>query len=150
MSRIRWYGSLERDAVPALDDHVRRRADAEARTGRARPRPATPTLWAMQRRARGCRRGRWRVPSRSVGRPRRGQRERREAVGAVGLARPDVGVAEVGQLLDQLPLLVQRDAVEGDGHAVALHASARCPCVVRPALGAAGIPVTPRRHTSTP
>ena len=30
--------------------------------------------------------------------PRRGQRQRREGVGAVGLGRPDVGVAEVGQL----------------------------------------------------
>src|SRR5690606_7836588 len=48
--------------------------------------------------------------------------QRREGVGPVGLARPDVGVAPVRQLDDRLPLGVEGEAVERDGHAVALHA----------------------------
>ena len=54
-------------------------------------------------------------------RPHRGQRQRREGVGAVGLGRPHVRVAEVGQLDDPVTLRVERGAVERDGHAVALH-----------------------------
>ena len=53
-------------------------------------------------------------------RPHRRQRQRREGVGAVGLGRPHVRVAEVDELLDPLPLGVEGDAVERDGHAVAL------------------------------
>ena len=56
------------------------------------------------------------VPSRSARRPRRRQRERRERVGAVGLGRPHVGVAEVGQLFELGALRVER-APEGHGHA---------------------------------
>ena len=51
-------------------------------------------------------------------RPRGGQREGRERVGAAGLARPEVGVAEVGGLLEPLALLGQRDVVERDRDAV--------------------------------
>src|ERR671910_851743 len=42
-------------------------------------------------------------------------------VAAIGLRRPRVGVAQVCQLGDLVTLLVERDAVERDGHAVALH-----------------------------
>ena len=40
--------------------------------------------------------------------PRRRQRERRERVRTVGLGRPDVGVAEVGELVQLLAVAVQR------------------------------------------
>ena len=43
-----------------------------------------------------------------AGLPRRGQRQRREGVGAVGLGRPDVGVAEVGQLGQLVAVGVER------------------------------------------
>ena len=60
------------------------------------------------------------VPEPQRRRPHRRQRQRRERVGAHRLRRPQVGVAEVGQLHDPVALVVERDAVEGDGHAVAL------------------------------
>ena len=77
------------------------------------------TDWAMHAGPR-VNAGTMAVPRRSDGRPHRGERQRRERVGAVGLGRPHVGVAEVGQLHDPVPLRVERDAVEGDRHAVAL------------------------------
>src|SRR4029450_10799882 len=55
-------------------------------------------------------------------RPRAGQDQRRERVGAVHLRGPHVGVAEVGQLGEQVSLAGQGDAVDGHGDAVALHA----------------------------
>src|SRR5439155_6316540 len=80
----------------------------------------------QQRRAAEVR-GKDRLAQAHGGRPRRGQGERREAVGAVGLARPEVGVAQVGRLLEPLPLLVQGHAVERDGDAVALLRHGRSP-----------------------
>ena len=47
--------------------------------------------------------------------PRRRQRERGEPVVAAGLARPDVGEAELGELLVPLAVLVQAHAGERDG-----------------------------------
>ena len=45
--------------------------------------------------------------------------ERRETVGAVDLGGPHVGVAEVGESMEPLAMFEQRDAVKGDGDAVA-------------------------------
>ena len=78
------------------------------------------TLWARHAGPR-VKAGTMAVPRRSVGRPHRGQRQRRERVGAVGLGRPHVRVAEVDELAEPLALLVQRHLVERDGHAVAGH-----------------------------
>ena len=55
---------VERDAVPPLDDHVRRRADADARRGPARLRRGSRSS-ARAARDRGCRRGR--RPGRAAG-----------------------------------------------------------------------------------
>ena len=94
-------GLVERDVVPPLDDHVRRRADAEHEPAgrgvgqrrhalRQRGRPA-----GERRHDRGAQTQRRR--------PHRGERERRERVGAVRLARPHVGVAELDQLGEPRP-----------------------------------------------
>ena len=66
-------------------------------------------------------------------RPCRRQRQRREGVGAAGLGRPEVRVAERGDLLEPLPVRVQRDAVERHCDAVAL----RDAHVPSPSVGAA-------------
>src|SRR5439155_21153527 len=55
----------------------------------------------------------------SLRRPLRREDERREAVGAAGPARPEAGVAGGDGVFDPAPLVVQLNAVEGDGDAVA-------------------------------
>ena len=73
------------------------------------------THWARQRRRPGVgRHDRRAEPQPRL--PRRGQGQRREGVGAVGLGRPDVGVAEVGQLGELVAVGVQR-AGQRHGHA---------------------------------
>ena len=61
------------------------------------------------------------VPSAERRRPRRRHRQRDESVRAARLGRPHVGVAEVDQFLDDLPVLGERSAVEGNGDAVRGH-----------------------------
>ena len=78
-----------------------------------------PTLWAIRAGPR-VKAGTMAVPEPQLGRPGRGQGERGEGVGAVGLARPGVGVAEPAQLREPVPLGVQRRPVEGDGDPVAV------------------------------
>jgi hypothetical protein len=51
--------------------------------------------------------------------PSGGEHERCEPVGAVDFGGPDVGVAQVGQAMEPLFVLGERDAVEGDSDAVA-------------------------------
>ena len=100
---------VERHAVPPLDDDVRRRADAEREAARRGRRPSLATDCAMHAGAR-VKAGTIAVPRRSAGAHCGGERERRERVGAVGLGRPHVGVAEVGELLVLRSLRVQRAA----------------------------------------
>ena len=107
-------GLDERDAVPALDDDVARRPDADGE--------ATGRGVGHRRHALGHARGRAGV-GRDDGRaeaqarlPRGGEGERGEGVGAVGLGRPQVGVAEVGELGELVPVGVQR-AGQRRGHA---------------------------------
>ena len=96
----------ERHAVPALDDHVARRADADGEATRRGVGQRGHGLRQARRRARVRRHdGRAEAQARL---PRRGQGERGEGIGAVGLRRPDVGVPEVGDLGVPLAVRVQR------------------------------------------
>ena len=97
----------ERHAVPALDDHVAATTRCRCANRPGRGVGQRRALWARQRR-RPRVGGHDRRPQAQPGLPRRGQRERRERVGAVGLRRPDVGVAEVGQLGQTVTVGVQR------------------------------------------
>ena len=104
---------LERHPVPALDDHVRRRAEAEheapaatrpasaARAARARAGPARERVddAGPQAHPLGC---------------AAGERERREAVGAGGLARPEVVVAGRLGAAEEVAVVGERDAGERD------------------------------------
>ena len=120
MSRTRLYGSskgmpFQRSTITSDDVPI-------PNTNRPGAADATDaTDWAMHAGPR-VKAGTMALPSRSEGRPHRGQREWREGVGAVGLGRPHVGVAQIGEFDDPLPLLVQRYPVERNGHAV----SRRC------------------------
>ena len=119
MSRTRGSGRSKASLVPALDDHVRGGADADRDPAGA----AAARLAAHWARVAGPRvnTGAMAVPSRRPA-PIRWPGPAGERVGAVHLRGPGAGVAEVGQLGHQVPLVGQGDAVEGDGDAVALHA----------------------------
>ena len=107
-------GLLERDAVPPLDDHVARRADADREpAGRGVGHRRHALCHAGRRPGVG---GHDRRAEPEPRFPRRGQCERGERVGAVGLGRPDVGVAHVGERAELLAVAVQR-AGERNGHA---------------------------------
>ena len=103
MSRVRLYGSskgmpFQRSTI-TLDEVPMPSTKRPGAAWASEPtllgqRAGTPCVGGHDRRAEPQRR-----------RPHRGQRQRRERVGAVGLAGPDVGVAEVGQLLEPVTLL---------------------------------------------
>ena len=114
MSRTRLYGStngtpFHRSTI-TFDDVPMPKAN---RPGAASASDATD--WAMHAGAAG-ERGHDRRAEPQRRRPLRRQGERGERVGAVGLGRPHVGVAEVGQLVELVALRMER-APEGHRHA---------------------------------
>jgi hypothetical protein len=107
----------ERHPVPALDDDVRRRADAEDEA------PAAGVL--QRRRLLGQQRRPARVGVDDAGRQadalgdRRSHRQRREAVGPGGLAGPEVVIAGGLRAAEQVEMVAQRQAGEREGQAPA-------------------------------
>ena len=98
-------GLDERHAVPAFDDHVARRADTDREaSGRGVGQRCHALGETCRRPGEG---GDDRRAEAQARLPRGGQGQRREAVGAVGLGRPDVGVPEVGELGELLAVAVQ-------------------------------------------
>src|SRR5581483_5023775 len=109
----------EGDAVPALDDHLGRGPDSQHRPSRRR--------LLERRRRHGDDRGPARV-RRDDGGAQAGVRgegrrvdEWREAVDARRLHRPEVGVAELLGLANDVAMLAQRVPEHGDGESVARH-----------------------------
>ena len=117
--------ALERDPVPALDDPVRRGADPEREAPAAGVGERRRLLGEQRRPARedaddaGA-------EARALG-PRGRQRQRREAVGAVGLAAPEVGVAGRLGAADEVAVVAQRQSRQRQRQAPALAACARDP-----------------------
>ena len=109
----------ERHVVPALDDAVRRCADAEREppVGEIRERRG---LLREQRRPAGEDTDHSGPEPRALG-PRRGRSERGEPVGPVGLAAPQVGVAGRLRATDQVGVVAQWQLGEWEGEAPAVH-----------------------------
>jgi len=107
----------ERHAVPALDDHVRGRADPEDEAA-ARGVRQRGSLLGEQGRAARVRVDDAGAEPDPLGH-RRGQRERGEAVGPRGLAGPQVVVARGLGAAEQIELVAQRNAGERDRQAPA-------------------------------
>ena len=104
----------ERHAVPPLDDDVARRADADGEPPGRGVGQRGDALGEARRRP-GERRDDRRAEAQPR-LPRRGERQRRERVGAVRLGRPHVGVPEVGELGETVATGVQRTG-QRHGHA---------------------------------
>ena len=119
VSRTRWYGlsngmPFHRSTITSDDVPM----PSAKRPGRGLAHRSRPSTRACARR--GCTRARSRCRSRSAGAHCAASDERRERVVAARLGRPQVGVAEVDELLHDLALLEQRDAVERERDAVSL------------------------------
>ena len=118
VSRTRWYGfsngmpfqfsTITFDDVPM--PNANRPGAAWTMLATVSARVAAPRVYA----------GTIAVPRRSLGAHAAASVEWRERVGAARLGRPQVGVAEGLRLLEPLLVLVQWDALERDGDAVAL------------------------------
>ncbi len=110
---------IEVDAVPALDDDVRRRAQAEGEAAGCRLSEGANRL-GQQRRAPG-EGGDDGGAEAHRRRPHRGECQRREGVCAHRFGRPQVGVSGILQLDEPVPLFPQRYVVERNGHPQASH-----------------------------
>ena len=117
VSETRRQRPLELHPVPALDDAVRRRADPE-REAAAAGVGQRRRLLGEQRRAAGEHADDAGAEPGVLG-PARRERQRREAVGALGLARPDVGVAGGLGAAHVLLAVAQRQQRQRQGQAPA-------------------------------
>ena len=113
-------GLLERDAVPALDDPVRRGADAEHEAAAAAVRHRGGLLGEQGRAALEDADDAGAEP-RALG-PGGGEGQRREPVGPVGLARPEIGVAGGLGALYEVLVRRQRQHRQRQRQAPASHA----------------------------
>ena len=100
---IRLY---KRHAVPALDNHVAARANANRKSTRRGVGHAGHTLrkacWRTRVGRHDC------GAQTKAGLPRCGHRQRRKGIGAIALGRPNVGVPQIGEFAELFAVAMQR------------------------------------------